>query len=67
MPLLLLLLPAQVLDTERMEWSQPVVSGVMPSARACHTTTLLGRKVYMFGGYDGVRCFDSLDVLDLVS
>lgn len=56
----------QVLDTERMEWSQPVVSGVAPSARACHTTTLLGRKVYMLGGYDGLRCFDTLDVLDLV-
>lgn len=53
------------LDTEKMEWSQPAVSGVHPSARACHTTTLLGRKVYMFGGYDGVRCFSELDVLDL--
>lgn len=38
------------------------MSGTLPSARACHTTTLLGRKVYMFGGYDGVKCFNDLDV-----
>jgi hypothetical protein len=35
------------LDTEKMEWSQPALAGLLPSARACHTTTLLGRKVNM--------------------
>ena len=48
-----------------MEWSIPVPAGVCPSARACHTTTQLGRKLYMFGGYDGTKCFNDLDVLDL--
>jgi hypothetical protein len=54
-----------VLDTEKMEWFVPPVSGVPPSARACHTTTLLGRKVYAYGGYDGARCFADLDVFDV--
>ncbi|RYG45647.1 hypothetical protein EON67_10380 [archaeon] len=50
-----------------LRWTQPVVAGTLPSARACHTTTLLGRKVYLFGGFDGAKCFNSLDVLDLDS
>lgn len=49
----------------RAEWSQPMLSGEPPSARACHTTTRLGRKLYMFGGYDGTKCFNDVDVLDL--
>ena len=52
-------------DTEKMDWSVPSTSGSSPSARACHTTTLLNRKLYMFGGYDGSKCFNDLDVLDL--
>jgi len=51
--------------TEEHRWSIPVVAGKPPSARACHTTTRLGRKLYMFGGYDGSKCFNDLDVLDL--
>ena len=56
-----------VLDTERLEWSSPQPAGVLPSARACHSATPLPavRKVVMFGGYDGARCFNDLDVLDL--
>lgn len=56
------------LDTDKMEWSQPEVAGVIPSARACHTITLAGTgkgKAYLWGGYDGSRCFSDLDVLDL--
>lgn len=34
-------------------------------ARACHTMSRIGRKIYMFGGYDGVRCFNTVDILDL--
>ena len=49
----------------RAEWSQPMLSGAPPSARACHTTTRMGRKLYMFGGYDGTKCFNDVDVLDL--
>lgn len=41
------------------------MSGDLPSPRACHTLTLLGNKAFMFGGYDGSKCFNDLDVLDL--
>ena len=36
-------------------------SGTPPSARACHTLTRLAHKLYMFGGYDGAKCFNDLD------
>eukprot|EP00744_Colponema_vietnamica_P003773 GILI01005726.1.p1 GENE.GILI01005726.1~~GILI01005726.1.p1 ORF type:complete len:497 (+),score=112.38 GILI01005726.1:197-1687(+) len=58
-----------ILDTNSASpttaWSKPVVSGQLPSARACHTMTRVGRKLYMFGGYDGAKCFNDVDVLDL--
>ena len=25
----------------------------------------VGRKLYMFGGYDGEKCFNDIDILDL--
>ena len=25
----------------------------------------VGRKLYMFGGYDGDKCFNDIDILDL--
>jgi hypothetical protein len=56
------------LNVDSMEWGMPDVSGVVPSARACHTITLAGSgkgKAYLFGGYDGAKCFADLDVLDL--
>jgi hypothetical protein len=56
------------LDTESLTWTVPEVSGLIPSARACHTITLAGTgkgKAYLFGGYDGSKCFSDLDVLDL--
>jgi len=54
-----------ILDTERMSWVTPSVAGTCPQARACHTLTLLDRKLIMFGGYDGSRCFSDVDILDL--
>jgi len=47
------------------EWVQPLVTGDRPSPRACHTMSVLGAKAYMVGGYDGDRCFNDVDVLDL--
>ncbi|KAA0176199.1 hypothetical protein FNF27_02256 [Cafeteria roenbergensis] len=46
-------------------WTRPSVSGAPPSARACHCIVVHKRKAYCFGGYDGSRCFNDLDVLDL--
>lgn len=50
---------------EQPQWQKPTTSGQQPSARACHTLTRLGRKLYMYGGYDGAKCFNDIDVLDL--
>lgn len=46
-------------------WTRPSVSGAKPSARACHCIVVHKRKAYCFGGYDGARCFNDLDALDL--
>ncbi|CEL93311.1 unnamed protein product [Vitrella brassicaformis CCMP3155] len=50
---------------DELAWVRPAASGSAPSARACHTLTRVGRKLYMFGGYDGTKCFNDMDVLDL--
>lgn len=48
-----------------LAWSRPQLGGSPPCSRACHTLTLVGKRVYCLGGYDGRRCFCELDVLDL--
>jgi hypothetical protein len=54
-----------LLNTSSLVWSKPKVGGQKPSARACHTMSRVGRKLYMFGGYDGEKCFNDIDILDL--
>jgi len=48
-----------------LTWSKGQTSGVSPPARACHTLTRLAHKLYMFGGYDGAKCFNDMDILDV--
>mmetsp|Transcript_5359 Transcript_5359/g.16717 ORF Transcript_5359/g.16717 Transcript_5359/m.16717 type:complete len:526 (-) Transcript_5359:145-1722(-) len=48
-----------------LTWHKAQTSGTPPSARACHTLTRLARKLYMFGGYDGAKCFNDMDIIDL--
>lgn len=50
---------------EGLTWHKAQTSGTPPSARACHTLTRLARKLYMFGGYDGAKCFNDMDIIDL--
>lgn len=50
---------------EKLRWQKANTSGTPPAARACHTLTRLGWKLYMFGGYDGQKCFNDMDILDL--
>ena len=42
-----------ILDTERMEWSQPEMRGAVPPGLRGHTANLVGHKMFLFGGYDG--------------
>ena len=50
---------------ESLSWSRAQTSGVHPSARACHTMSRVGRKIFLFGGYNGSSCFSAIEVLDL--
>lgn len=50
---------------ESLAWIRAQTSGTAPSARACHTLTRLAHKLYMFGGYDGTKCFNDMDIIDL--
>jgi N-acetylneuraminic acid mutarotase len=47
-----------------MAWSQAYVAGTSPAARSRHTTTLVGTKLYVFGGGDDSRVYNDLYVLD---
>ena len=49
----------------QMTWQRLEPSGFVPMSRACHSLSRVGRKLYLFGGYDGSRCFNDMDVFDL--
>lgn len=36
---------------DTLTWSKPVVTGVTPLPRSLHTSTLIGNKMYVFGGW----------------
>ena len=54
-----------VLDTETLEWTEVIVSGNIPTARACHTLSKVNDKIFLFGGNDGRRCFNEIYIFDL--
>ncbi len=54
------LMNAQTLLT----WWQPIVHGVKPAPRAAHSATVVGNKIFIFGGNDGTTLFNDLHVLD---
>ncbi|KIZ01419.1 hypothetical protein MNEG_6538, partial [Monoraphidium neglectum] len=59
---------ARVLDPSTMEWSALATTGQAPCARGGHSATLLGEKLYVFGGEDCSRCpLADLFVLDLAT
>ncbi|CAH1394375.1 unnamed protein product [Nezara viridula] len=40
-----------ILDIGSMTWSEPVVGGPQPLPRSLHTATVVGEKMYVFGGW----------------
>ncbi|XP_039297456.1 host cell factor 1 [Nilaparvata lugens] len=40
-----------VLDIETMNWSRPTVFGKSPLPRSLHTATVIGSRMYVFGGW----------------
>eukprot|EP00698_Gefionella_okellyi_P011549 TRINITY_DN304_c0_g1_i1.p1 TRINITY_DN304_c0_g1~~TRINITY_DN304_c0_g1_i1.p1 ORF type:complete len:493 (+),score=148.34 TRINITY_DN304_c0_g1_i1:636-2114(+) len=55
-----------VLDTESMRWSQVTFAAdaVLPPARAGHSATMIGGKMYIFGGGLGQSVFNDLWIYD---
>ncbi|KAJ8678807.1 hypothetical protein QAD02_014594 [Eretmocerus hayati] len=39
------------LDVDTMTWNKPIVHGPTPLPRSLHTATLIGHKMYVFGGW----------------
>ncbi|KAL3290269.1 hypothetical protein HHI36_023619 [Cryptolaemus montrouzieri] len=39
------------LDTDNMTWSRPQVTGIAPLPRSLHTATLIGHRMFIFGGW----------------
>ena len=43
------------LDAETLKWTQPLVSGKLPSPRKTHSAAAVGSRFFMLGGHDGDR------------
>ncbi|CAD6570059.1 MAG: hypothetical protein CYPHOPRED_003727 [Cyphobasidiales sp. Tagirdzhanova-0007] len=52
-------------DWEKLNWVKLDTKGAKPRLRGYHTMNLVGDKVVVFGGSDGVECFSDVFVLDL--
>jgi len=53
-----------IIDLETMTWMQPALSGTLPQARNAHTMTVIGTKLYLFGGHSGNKHLTDLHVFD---
>ena len=47
------------LNTDTLTWSKPIVSGITPLPRSLHTSTLIGHRMFVFGGWVPVASVDS--------
>jgi hypothetical protein len=47
-----------------MSWSQAYVTGSSPAARSRHSATMIGSKLFVFGGGDETRVYNDLYILD---
>jgi Rab9 effector protein with kelch motifs len=54
-----------IFDTESLRWQMAYSSGPTPAGRTKHTATLIGSKLYVFGGGDGLRLFNDIFCLDI--
>ena len=56
-----------ILDVNKMKWlseEQAAVSGDLPSRRANHSSAVVGRKLCIFGGWDGKKRLNDIFILD---
>jgi N-acetylneuraminic acid mutarotase len=56
-------------DTNRVKWRQITSSEFhyKPPSRACHSLSVIGKKIYMYGGYDGRLSFKDIEVYNISS
>ena len=54
-----------IFDTESSRWQMAYACGPTPAGRTKHTATLIGSKLYVFGGGDGLRLFNDIFCLDI--
>ncbi|VDO13869.1 unnamed protein product [Rodentolepis nana] len=40
-----------LLDFDTMNWTQPIISGIPPQPRSLHSATVIGNRMYVFGGW----------------
>ncbi|KAI5416546.1 acyl-CoA-binding domain-containing protein 5 isoform X2 [Lathyrus oleraceus] len=53
-----------VFDTVNQTWSQPEIKGSPPTPRDSHTCSVIGHKLFVFGGTDGINPLKDLHILD---
>jgi N-acetylneuraminic acid mutarotase len=54
-----------ILDINSFVWNKITTNNEgVPSARACHSLSRVDRKLYMFGGYDGTKCYNEVEIFD---
>ncbi|XP_065668963.1 host cell factor 2 [Hydra vulgaris] len=47
-----------ILDVEKMLWSKPVVHGIAPLPRSLHASVMIGKRMFIFGGWVPVAIDD---------
>lgn len=40
-----------ILDVDKMLWSKPVIHGIAPLPRSLHTAVMIGKRMFIFGGW----------------
>ncbi|CAH1757052.1 2179_t:CDS:2 [Entrophospora sp. SA101] len=54
-----------VSDLNNLVWKKVEPSGRAPISRGYHTSNLVGSKLVVYGGSDGLECFSDVHILDL--
>ncbi|MCH79986.1 RING finger protein B-like, partial [Trifolium medium] len=51
--------------TVNQTWSQPAIKGTPPTPRDSHTCSVVGDRLFVFGGTDGMNPLKDLHILDI--
>jgi len=55
-----------IFSTSTLEWFEPNVRGIPPSPRSYHSSCVVDKKIYVYGGYDGKKKSSEIFVLEQV-